>query len=68
MVTELMSSLIVGVDNDFGTRLLRLYEYVYRRLVEGNILKDLDAVKEVGIHGFGMLGPRLFPGSLAQPP
>lgn len=47
IVAELMSSLNVAAAGEVGPPLLRLYEYMYRRLVEANIRKDRDAVREV---------------------
>lgn len=39
IVAELMHSLNATVAGDFGPRLLRLYEYMYRRLVEAKSTK-----------------------------
>ncbi|MBE3598519.1 MAG: flagellar export chaperone FliS [Limnochordaceae bacterium] len=47
IVAELMSSLNVEAGGELGAKLLRLYEYMYRRLVHANVRKDAQAAKEV---------------------
>lgn len=47
IVSELMSSLNVEAGGELAVRLLRLYEYMYRRLVFANVRKDAAAAKEV---------------------
>lgn len=47
IVSELMSSLNVEAGGELGVKLLRLYEYMYRRLVFANVRKDASAAKEV---------------------
>lgn len=47
IVSELMASLNAEAGGELGVRLLRLYEYMYRRLVMANVRKDADAAREV---------------------
>lgn len=47
IVSELMSSLNVQAGGELGAALLRLYEYMYRRLVQANVRKDASAAREV---------------------
>lgn len=52
IVAELMASLDVQAGQALGVGLLRLYEYMYRRLVQANVRKDAAAAREVE----GLLG------------
>ena len=47
IVSELISSLNVEAGRELGSALLRLYEYMYRRLVQANVRKDASAAREV---------------------
>ena len=47
IVSELMASLNLEAGGELGARLLRLYEYMYRRLVVANVRKDRAAAREV---------------------
>ena len=47
IVSELMASLNLEAGGEIAIRLLRLYEYMYRRLVLANVRKDASAVQEV---------------------
>lgn len=47
IIAELMASLNLEAGGEIGVRLLRLYEYMYRRLVEANVRKDPTPAKEV---------------------
>ncbi|WP_324670195.1 flagellar export chaperone FliS [Geochorda subterranea] len=47
IVSELMACLNLDAGGEIATRLLRLYEYMYRRLVLANVRKDASAVREV---------------------
>lgn len=46
IVAELMGSLDVEAGGNLGAALLQLYEYLYRRLVQANVRKDVQAVEE----------------------
>lgn len=46
IVAELMGSLNVDAGGELAGNLLRLYEYVYRRLVHANVRKDASAAQE----------------------
>jgi flagellar secretion chaperone FliS len=45
IITELMSTL--NMDYEISHSLLSLYEYMKRRLIEGNIKKDLSILAEI---------------------
>lgn len=47
IISELMASLNVEAGGELAVNLLRLYEYMYRRLVYANVQKDAAAAKEV---------------------
>jgi flagellar protein FliS len=46
ILAELMSGLNLGIG-DLATNLLRLYEYMYQRLVTANVKRDAAAALEV---------------------
>lgn len=48
IITELMATL--NMDYDIARNLYTLYDYLYDRLVQANINKDIEAVQEV--YGF----------------
>lgn len=48
IITELMATL--NMDYEIARNLYSLYDYLYDRLVQANISKDIEAVREV--HGF----------------
>jgi flagellar protein FliS len=47
IIAEFMSTLNFEAGGDIAKNLYRLYEYMFHRLVQANINKDIDAVKEV---------------------
>ena len=46
MIAELMGSLNLSIG-DLATNLMRLYDYMYRRLIDANIRRDAEAAAEV---------------------
>jgi len=46
VITELMSTLDLSVG-EIATNLFRVYEYMHFRLVEANVKKDAEPVREV---------------------
>ncbi len=48
IIMELINTLDLS-QGDFTKNLLSLYEYMYRRLVEANIEKDVNRIKEVQV-------------------
>ncbi len=47
IVMELMASLDREQGEDLATQLADLYQYIYQRLLDANVKKDVDAVREV---------------------
>lgn len=47
IVMELMASLDREQGEDLATQLADLYQYIYQRLLDANVTKDVDAVREV---------------------
>ena len=46
IIAELMGSLNLSIG-DLATNLMRLYDYMYRRLIDANIRRDAEAAAEV---------------------
>ena len=46
IVVELMASLNLEAGGELATRLLQLYDYIHRRLVQANVRKDTEAIVE----------------------
>ncbi|HEY4544752.1 MAG TPA: flagellar export chaperone FliS [Tissierellaceae bacterium] len=47
IVFELMSTLNLEVGGDVAKNLYSLYDYMYSRLIEANIKKDLEIINEI---------------------
>lgn len=47
IITELMYTLNFEAGGEISQNLYQLYEYMYKRLIHGNIKKDLEAIVEV---------------------
>lgn len=47
IVGELMATLNVEAGGELGTQLYRLYDYLFRRIVQANVRRDPAAVDEV---------------------
>ena len=46
IVAELMASLDMEAGGELATRLLQLYDFIHRRLVEANVRKDTEAIQD----------------------
>ncbi len=46
IVTELMASLNMEAGGELSTRLLQLYDFIHRQLVQANVRKDPKAVQD----------------------
>lgn len=50
IISEFMNTLDMNIGGEVARNLYNLYEYLYYRLVQANIKKDVDMVDEVLIH------------------